>query len=65
MRCISVELLIQAIKEQGLDPVYLALERLFMEEPIIFINSNGDVVFTPYEPLELWDYLEELEAKEV
>ncbi len=60
MRLISFEALIQALRERSLDDVYLALERLFMEEPIVFINSNGDVVFTPYEPLELWDYLEKL-----
>ncbi len=65
MRCISVEVLIQVLKEKDLDTVYLALERLFMEEPLVFVNSDGEAVFTPYDPFEIWDYLEELQVKEV
>ncbi len=63
MRIISVDLLIQAVREQGIDPVYLALERLFYEEPIVFVDSDGKAVFTPYDALEIWDYLENLYTK--
>ncbi len=60
MRLISVEVLMQVLKEQDLDNVYALLERHYMEEPLVFINSNGEAIFTPYDPLELWDYLEKL-----
>ncbi len=65
MRLISFEALIEALREQGLDPVYSALERLFYEEPLIIINKEGEAVKAFFEPLEIWDYLEELQAKEV
>ncbi len=60
MRYVSVELLIHALRERSLDDVYAVLERVFLEEPLMFINSNGDIVFTPYDLLEIWDYLEKL-----
>jgi len=65
MKLISVELLVQAIREQGLDAVYEKLEALFYTEPLVIINSDGKVVFAPYEPLDIWDYLEMLNDKEV
>jgi hypothetical protein len=60
MRLISFEVLLEALKEQGLDPVYEALERLFYEEPVVFINKDGDAVFVPFDVLEIRDYLEKL-----
>jgi len=65
MKLISVELLVQAIREQGLDAVYEKLEALFYTEPLAFINSDGGVVFRPYDPEELYEYLEILNEKEV
>jgi len=65
MRVVSVEVLIQALQERGLDEVYVILERLFMEEPLVVINSDGEAVFSPFDELELWGYLEVLFNKEV
>ena len=60
MRVISYEVLIRALHEKGVDAVYEVLERIFMEEPIIIVNANGEVVFRAYEVEELWDYLEKI-----
>jgi hypothetical protein len=65
MRLISYEVLIQAIQERGLDEVYAVLERLFMEEPLVFLNADGEAIFSPFDELELWGYLEVLFNKEV
>jgi hypothetical protein len=65
MRLISYEVLIQALKEQGLDTTYAILERLFMEEPLIVINKEGKAIFSPLDEEELWHYLELLNDKEV
>jgi len=48
-----------------LDAVYEKLEALFYTEPLAFINSDGGVVFRPYDPEELYEYLEILNEKEV
>jgi hypothetical protein len=60
MRFVSVEVLIKALQERGLDHIYEALEKLLMEEPLAFINKDGKVVFTPFDPEELWDFLENI-----
>ncbi len=63
MRFISIDLLIQILKEEGLENVYLALERLFYTEPLVFIDSSGKAVFVPYEEEEIHAFLELLNEK--
>ena len=54
VQVLSLDLIVQAIKEDGLDNVYLALERLFLSEPFVVINSEGVVVFIPTEEEEIF-----------
>jgi hypothetical protein len=63
MRLISYEVLLEVLKKHGLDHAYEILERFFYEEPLMFINSDGEVVFVPFDALEIWDYLEALNEK--
>jgi hypothetical protein len=60
MRFISFELLMEALKEQGLDAVYEKLYELFYEAPLYITDRYGAVVYIPYDALDLWDYLEAL-----
>lgn len=60
MRCISLEELIQALQEQGLDHTYQALERLFLEEPLIVIDKEGHVIRSFFDEEEMFEYLENL-----
>jgi len=63
MKFICVDLLLDVVKEQGIDPVYAVLERLYLEEPLVFVNADGEAVFVPYDPMEIWDFLEALQEK--
>jgi hypothetical protein len=63
MRFISYEVLLGALQEYGTDAVYEKLEALFYAEPLVFINLDGEAIFTPYDALELWDWLENLANK--
>jgi len=60
MRYISFDLLLKALKEQGLDGVYEKLYNLFMEDGICIIDQCGMVVYAPMDLFDLWDYLEDL-----
>jgi hypothetical protein len=65
MRYVAYELLLEAVKERGVDEIYEKLERLLYEEPLIIVNMDGDVVFRPFEPIELYEFLEIIKEKEV
>ena len=59
MNYVSLELLIQALNEYGLDHTYQALERLFLEEPLIVIDKEGHVR-SFFDKEEMFEYLENL-----
>ena len=61
MKLISLEVLLQAIHENGLDETYLVLERLFFEEPIAIIDREGEVLRTFFDEYEIFDYLENIQ----
>lgn len=61
MRLISFELILQALKEQGLYETYLVLERLFQEEPLVVVNQEGDAIISFFDEEEMFCYLEHLQ----
>ena len=63
MRLISIEAVKEIINDVGVDAFYERLETLFYEEPLVFINKDGKVVFVPFDVLEIWDYLEKLKEE--
>jgi hypothetical protein len=63
VQVLNLDLIVQAIKEEGLDYVYEALERLFLSEPFVVINSEGKVVFMPGEEEEIFSFLELVNKK--
>ncbi len=63
VQVLSLRDIVQALKEEGLDNVYLALERLLYTEPFVVINADGGVVFAPFEEEEIFSFLELLNEK--
>jgi hypothetical protein len=63
MRLISLELLVQTLREHSIDDVYAVLERLFLQEPIVIIDRDGKEIRTFYDEMEIYDYLEMLQEK--
>jgi hypothetical protein len=63
VQILDLSLIVQAIKEDGLDYVYEVLERLLLTEPFVVINRDGRVVFFPMDTEEIWDFLELVDKK--
>ena len=63
VQVLSLDGIVQAIREYGLDNVYEVLERLFLSEPFVVINRNGKVIFFPSEEQEIYDFLELVNEK--
>ena len=61
MRLISFDVLLQVIHDHGLDETYLALERLFFEEPVAIIDKEGNVLKAFFDEEEIFDYLENIQ----
>jgi hypothetical protein len=65
MKLVSIELLMQVVRERGVDEIYEILEKVFYAEPLVVIDKDGKAIFTPYDAEELYDYLEKLLEMEV
>jgi len=63
VQVLSLDGIVQAIREYGLDNVYEVLERLFLSEPFVVINRDGKVIFFPSEEQEIYDFLELVNKK--
>ncbi len=63
VKVLSLRDIVQALKEEGLDNVYLALEKLLYTEPFVVINAEGRVVFAPFEEEEIFSFLELVSKK--
>ena len=63
VQVLSLDGIVQAIREHGLDNVYEVLERLFLSEPFVVINRDGKVIFFPSEEQEIYDFLELVNKK--
>jgi len=63
VQVLSLDGIVQAIREYGLDNVYEVLERLFLSEPFVVINRDGKVIFFPSEEQEIYDFLEFVNEK--
>jgi hypothetical protein len=63
VQVLSLDGIVQAIREYGLDNVYEVLERLFLSEPFVVINRDGKVIFFPSEEQEIYDFLELVNEK--
>ncbi len=63
VQVLSLRDIVQALKEEGVDNVYLTLERLFHTEPFVVINAEGRVVFAPFEEEEIFSFLELISKK--
>ena len=64
MKLISFDVLLQALKERGLDDTYLVLERLFFEESIVIVDKEGNVLKTFFDEEEIFEYLESIQGLE-
>jgi len=60
---VSFEIILQALANEGLDNVFEKLCDIFMREPLYVIDKCGDIVYSPIDEFDLWDYLENLENK--
>ncbi len=60
MKFVSIELLMQAVRERGVDEIYEILEKVFYAETLIIVDKDGKAIFTPFDAEELYDYLEKL-----
>ncbi len=63
VQVVSLRDIVQALKEEGLEKVYLVLERLFHTEPFVVVNAEGRVVFAPFEEEEIFSFLELVSKK--
>lgn len=62
-RFISFEVLVKALQKQGVDALYERLEALFHTEPLIIIDVDGNVILEPFEPEDIYNFLENLYKK--
>jgi hypothetical protein len=58
---LSLDMLIQAIREKGLDGTYEALEKLFLTEQFVVVDKENKVIFTPFEAEDIYNFLERVE----